>query len=306
MTVLTRIGHFYQHTLTRSDKILMSLILLTALLACIYVSINHWVTHFSGYYYTPCSFVRMSPAMLVVLLAACHWRKLMPTRVFSFTIAYTYLFFILLVLSWAETGQQFTPFPTIDRRLLYADWWLGFNTQTVLRWVAHHPILKDILNWAYNTLVFQIFAVVLFLGLSGKVTHIYRLFNIVLITFIMGSIIYYFFPTTAPASVIASPHFLEESRLTGEKFYWVHHFFPVVSYRGGMIAFPSFHVIWAVLLCMAVYFNKWVFYPLCVLNSLLISATILLGWHYLVDVMASFVIVVVGIGLNYYLFSFKS
>ncbi len=55
---------------------------------------------------------------------------------------------------------------------------------------------------------------------------------------------------------------------------------------GGMIAFPSFHVAWAVLTTYAALPVRRLFWAVAALNVLVVASTVLLGWHYLVDVPA--------------------
>ena len=66
----------------------------------------------------------------------------------------------------------------------------------------------------------------------------------------------------------------------------------VVTWRGaeGLIAFPSFHAIWAVLLAAAFYRRGWIFWPIAALNLLVIASTITTGMHYFTDVLAGLAI----------------
>jgi membrane-associated phospholipid phosphatase len=70
-----------------------------------------------------------------------------------------------------------------------------------------------------------------------------------------------------------------------------------ISWRGaqGLIEFPSFHTIWAVLLAAAFARTRF-FWPMAILNALVVASTIPAGMHYFVDVWAGLAISAVVIG----------
>jgi membrane-associated phospholipid phosphatase len=107
---------------------------------------------------------------------------------------------------------------------------------------------------------------------------------------LIGFIVYYFFPTTAPASVLHSDYFIKEQLATGLKFTQIHQYIQPTTLDGGLIAFPSFHVIWA-WLCLYL-IRSWfvVFYVFLFINILLIFSCVMLGWHYFLDIILSFLI----------------
>ena len=109
---------------------------------------------------------------------------------------------------------------------------------------------------------------------------------------IAGSLFYYFFPSSGPAGVFQSSDFLQVQRLTHLKYEQVHSFIPVTTLLGGLIAFPSFHVAWSVLATYAALPRRPLFLALCALNAVVIASTVLLGWHFLVDVPAGLLLAV--------------
>jgi len=54
----------------------------------------------------------------------------------------------------------------------------------------------------------------------------------------------------------------------------------------GIISFPSFHASMAVLFTAAVRGNRYLFVPTFCLNAILLIATVVIGYHYFVDVLA--------------------
>jgi len=123
---------------------------------------------------------------------------------------------------------------------------------------------------------------------------VHEFYFLLLVSMIIGFVFYYFFPTMAPSSVIDSPYFLEEQRATALKFSQIHHYLQPTTIEGGLIAMPSFHVIWAYLCLYAL--RGWpilcgILFPV---NCLLALACILLGWHYPIDLVGSIVVILMS------------
>jgi membrane-associated phospholipid phosphatase len=119
--------------------------------------------------------------------------------------------------------------------------------------------------------------------------------------------IYYFWPTFAPAYVIHHVRFPIEAAQLIERTIRIREYLPYELYPGaGLIAFPSCHVIMGLSSIFSFFYAyqetkqralKRIFIVIAVgsflLNLSLIASTVLLGYHYLVDVIASLVIFLV-------------
>ena len=190
-----------------------------------------------------------------------------------------------------------TPFSPIDNSLVKIDQWMGINTPALMAWTHQHPLFFKLLTLDYKSIAPQIFFIPLVLTTvfsSEKTAQVFYIANMLII--IVGCMIYYFFPTVSPAGVYQSVYFSKPEQDTAIRFYEVHHHLKITVFDGGLIAFPSFHVMWAVLLTYACRtLHKWIFYPVLCINSLMILSTLLLGWHYLIDVIAAFLLVAVAI-----------
>lgn len=192
-------------------------------------------------------------------------------------------------------GIATTPFTPIDKHLLHVDQLLGVHTLKLMAWTHYHTSIRKLLNFAYESLVLQLLIIPFSLACLNARQRLRMFLNAQLATFLIGGMIYYFFPTTAPSGILHSPYFTHLQLDTSLRFYEVHHFLPVTSNKGGLIAFPSFHVVWAILLTYCTIKYKWIFYPLVVLNCFLVVSTVFLGWHYLVDAIAGGVLGFLGI-----------
>ncbi len=288
--------NFYIQHVTREARVIFGLVLLAFSLGCLAIAVNALTTQYPGFDYLPLRWVFLAPAVFVVLWLATAFNDKSPRMAF-FTRTYCTYFFIAIAFSVITNGIQFTPFPPIDQWLLHLDQVIGFQTMSLMHWTAQHHAIKKILELAYEFLNIEMLLIPLILPLFKDEKRVHRLFIAMLISFLIGTAIYYFFPTSAPVSVIDSPYFLSSEHATALKFYQIHHYVPVTTGDGGLIAFPSFHVVWAILLCYAVRGKHWLFYPLVLINLLVIASTLLLGWHYLVDVIAGAILAMVAITL---------
>ncbi len=222
--------------------------------------------------------------------------KLTYPRTSTFFWGYTAFFLSLFAnLVLAQTIQA-TPFSPIDHRLAKIDTGMGIHALALMAWVYHHPLIHRSLNIFYDLLVLELFLIpILLICINAR--HALMVFFITqLSTLIIGAMIYYFFPTEAPSGIFYSPLFSEMQRHTSLRFYEIHHYIHAqLPSDGGLVAFPSFHVIWVILLSYALKDIRYLFYPIAVINLIIIASTVLLGWHYFCDVMSGMIIAVTGI-----------
>jgi hypothetical protein len=201
--------------------------------------------------------------------------------------ASVYLLIINLI-SISTTAIQYTPYPPIDKEILYIEQrYLNFDLKTTMDWLGSSPSFSKLGDRVYRFLIYEVFSIPLLLIYFKQYRRLYNFYFMILFTWLIGSLVYYYFPTTAPASVIDSLYFSQEQYLTGLKFWQLHHFIQPVASEGGMISMPSFHVIWALLFVYLL--RPWpiIFCVFTAFNSMIILFCVLLGWHYLLDVIAS-------------------
>jgi membrane-associated phospholipid phosphatase len=197
--------------------------------------------------------------------------------------------FITFVVAWASIVT--TPFVIIDYHLAQWDSYLGFNILDLMNWAHQYPRLISVLSFSYFSWEYQVPLAPLLLALLKKPKEINRYLIASGICFLIMMMIYYFFPTIAPAGIMHSQYFNDTHYNLVTRYYEIHQSLPISVISSGIISFPSGHVIYALLVLVALRSVKIVFYPMLVINFFLIIATMALGYHYLVDVIASFVIV---------------
>lgn len=190
--------------------------------------------------------------------------------------------FCVLMYAVAATGR-----PLVDDWLSRADAVCGVYLPAVVAWTRAHPNVERLLQFAYNSLLWQTPLVIVLLGFTGDRLRLEGFVR----QFMIGSLIcaaiftlwpaagpfaaYGFDPSPTQARYLEHLHGLREGSRK------------VVTWREaeGLITFPSFHTCWAILLAGAV--RRWpmVFAASVLLNGLVIMSTLTTGWHYFADVL---------------------
>lgn len=305
MTDLKSIANtFFNQKLKREDKLLYIAIAINALVGLTLILVNHFTHQFQGNEFFSAPWERATIPLIFLSLLVVYFRDIVSERVGL--VIHTFAFYCLALSAGLllAAGIQVTPFPTIDHWLLAADLSLGFHQSALITAVSHIHWLQQIFYWAYDMLIPELTLVPFVMAFLLCKRSVWVFLFSMVTTYLVGTLIYYFFPTAAPASVIHNPHFTYAMHDTYLKFYEIHHHLKVTATDGGLIAFPSFHVIWACLVVYATRHKKWLFYPALICNAFLIGSTVCLGWHYLLDVLASFVIAGAGITIAEKLYSY--
>lgn len=275
------------------DKVLHSLVGLIFFLSLVMGAVNARFFHFTVIDFSILPFTVILGLIVlwcVGILFYARWPRL-SLLLTSFSQSFLFLVVMCYVISWAIT----TPFPLIDHTLLKFDHFFQFSTLGLMGWTYHQPWLEQLFSFCYDTWLFQLLLTPLLLALFKDRVGIDRYFTATFLALSIGILIYYFFPTIAPAGILQSPFFSSDQHALVTRFYEVHHSLPITTYSGGLIAFPSFHVINALIVMYTWRRYAWVFLPLLLVNLFSVIATVALGYHYLTDVVAGFFIAFLSI-----------
>lgn len=218
------------------------------------------------------------------------------SRVSAAGLELLYFFGVMSLVALATNATQLTPFTPIDNKIIAFEHAVHIDMAAVVEWTHQHPYFKLLLSLLYDSLPYQMCVIPLLVLALGKFNLLRDYYLLLLITTLVGFTFYYFYPTTAPASVINSPFFSPYQRATGLKFQQLHQHINPYTIEGGLIALPSFHAIWALLCVYLVKQWRTIFFILLVINLALIASCVLLGWHYPSDVIAAAILV----SLSYY------
>lgn len=254
------------------------------------LSYNAWVTGYPGNNYFPPNSVQIYLSLFLSLFGfqILFGSEARATKV-SKELIYLVIVYSLIALS--INAIQYTPFLPIDDELVAFEARLySFYLPDAMEWLNKFPTLKELLHFSYKSLDWQLFLIPLVLVSFDKIEKLREYYFLLLFTGLIGFTFYYFFPTTAPASMFQSPYFEESQYATGLKFWQIHQHIQPTTVAGGMISIPSFHVIFAWICLFSLREWKILYTPLFINNLFLFSSCVLLGWHYLIDIVASFML----------------
>jgi membrane-associated phospholipid phosphatase len=286
---------FIKQKLTPFTKALYLFVALNALIGVILLIVNHFTYHYTGNLWYGPIWQRATLPLIGLSIFLVYFQDIISDRLRL--VMYVFVFYCLSLLAGLilTQGVQLTPFPTIDHWLLHVDQALGFNQNHLINFAYAHSTLHSLLVTAYDSVTWQLVLLPFIMALLLCERSVKVFLLAMLISYPVGLLIYYFFPATAPASMLHNSNLISMQHDTYIKFYQIHHYLKITTVAGGLVVVPSFHIIWAVLLTYLTRNKKWIFYPLLVWNIILACSTVSLGWHYLVDVTAG--IVVAGIAI---------
>lgn len=264
---------------------------LTIFLALVILVINFFIFKFSGNNYLPPDAILIFIPLLLIMLGS-NLLLSKNNKIFEGSKELLYYFLIMAIIAVATNAIQYTPFSPIDHQLIALEATYGIHIAEIFLWTLQYPFLIKLLNCVYNTLPYQmaLCPILVIFFKNNSTVYLREYYFLLFITTLLGFSIYYFYPTVGPASSVKGVNFFQEQYATGIKFTEIHQHLTPSTNLGGLIAFPSFHVIWAWLCLYLVRSFRILFGLLFVVNLSLVASCVLLGWHYLVDILGSFIV----------------
>lgn len=187
--------------------------------------------------------------------------------------------------------------PRIDGALAAADRMLGFDWVGVMTSVAGHPALNRLLFLSYNTVLPEIALTVVVLGWRGNAEKIYCFCLAVALGALICILIWALAPSFGAMSVYHLPPAIARALAVSVDGAYGDALLAMLkkgpgfispSDLRGLIGFPSYH---GVLALIAIWYARYLprlFWPLLVLNILVLVATPVQGGHHMIDALASF------------------
>lgn len=192
--------------------------------------------------------------------------------------------------------------PFFDSTLVYIDSSLNVNSASIVLWLRQYDIWHDIFSFIYQSYYFEWITLVLYFTYRGKWLHLQRFLTqfmiaaplaifISIFTPAQGSFVWYHYtPSLYCASALQ--HVLE-----------LRHQILDISTVDGVVTFPSFHTIMALIYAYNFRFErKIIFIPVLILNLLIIFSCLPIGQHYLADILGALPVFMVVIWLEKLIF----
>jgi hypothetical protein len=230
--------------------------------------------------------------VLIFLTVSCCYRRLRPDPWISFGAEACAQLTLVLSLGIALSYPLATAgFPYCDALLNGADRWLRLDWRTYLHFINDHATLA-VLTWlAYRSMLFQFTVLAVALVTASRIARLQQyilasglalFLTLAVFTFMPAGGIYSFLQIQPVEFANLSPIMTHNQTLlldglrTGRQ--------TMVDQMQGLITFPSFHAVWAILFAWGFYPIKQLRFGAIMLNLFVIASTPIQGAHYFIDI----------------------
>jgi membrane-associated phospholipid phosphatase len=208
----------------------------------------------------------------------------------------TYLFVLVPPLALLDYGVATLDRPLCDGLFATIDAAIGFDWIAHLAWVHAEPWLGIVLSVAYKSSMAQIALVILVLSFLGRFDRLREFVQLFLVTAIATTFVSGALPAAGAYVHYAPPAELAVGLDPRNGIWHLHHFEDLrnglmtkinLDHVEGLVTFPSFHTMLAIITAWAVRAVRYVATPVAFLNALVILSTLSIGGHYLIDVIVA-------------------
>jgi membrane-associated phospholipid phosphatase len=246
-----------------------------------------WNAYVGLTWQTPIAVAGVIVVPSLFLLMALIFSTALPNRRFAEITLYFALWAVFPIFGIQLSYLAATlDFPLRDTLFTKADAILGFDWRTWAALAWRYPTFIKVLIWCYQSNLYQPLALVLIFSIFGPRGRNREFLSAMAIASIVTIVVAGLFPTFGPNEAYGIPsgwHTVLTQLRTGTQ-----RPLPYV----GIVSFPSYHTSMAIILTAATRSNRWVFIASSIVNSLMVVATVPIGYHYLVDLIAGALIAV--------------
>lgn len=187
--------------------------------------------------------------------------------------------------------------PLVDRELDAFDQACDVSVPAIWNWAQGHPTAAGLLRLAYDSLLPQTAIVIAVLGFTADRRRLETFLRAFMIAALLAVGMFLLLPAEGPFATHRLSASADQTR-------FLEHFHALrsgsrtlVSYHAaeGLIAFPSFHATWAILLTWAFHGRRRWFVAFAMLNSLVIVSTLTTGWHYFADIIGGGIVALIAL-----------
>ncbi len=180
---------------------------------------------------------------------------------------------------------------------------MGLDWMALFAVFQRYPVLVELGGRAYSSFYWQFLTVCLLLFASNRTAKGWRFISAWTITLIATALLYPFFTANGPYL-----HFgivPGDIPNLGRDFPWTTgpmieairsgHNTDVVGSMSGLVYFPSVHTAGAIMFIWAWWENRWLRWPMVLLNLAMLAATPVIGFHYFTDMVGGAIVALLAI-----------
>jgi len=188
-----------------------------------------------------------------------------------------------------------SPAPVVDANLARFDSAIGFSTASVVRLLAHHPVIRETLEIIYSSPLLLLLAAIVIPPYLGRERDSQRLILSVTIAGILTAALFAILPAAGPWTVSGITPTAEQAK-EAQYLALLKSVSPMRLDSGlaGVVAFPSFHVVLAILPAIALWPMRRIRYVATTLAAAVCISTVTTGWHYVIDVFGGAAVVFIS------------
>ena len=234
---------------------------------------------------------------LFALAGYCYFRKL-SWRLADCANAFAFATISLMVCGLVSCIGLRAGFPLADSLLYRTDTLIGFDTPKIVQFVAARPLVSQLLYFAYNSSGPLCIALALWLLFQKDRVRFWGIVVTLVVSMQIIGVVSILFPARGGAISLGLDALQGNGLPVGSGTYFANafsHFYygtdPIVMLKDmqGVVAFPSFHTVMALVVMQACSASglRW---PALAWSVLTIVSTIPMGGHYVVDLAAGFIV----------------
>ena len=195
-------------------------------------------------------------------------------------------------------------FSLIDNALVFIDSLFIYPFPSIVMWFRAHPEWDIFFAFIYNSFLYQFPLVIFYFSARGKVLLLQRFVMQFMIASCLTALLSGIFPALGPYVFYG----YTPSPALGEalnKLLEIRQGIVNISVQAGIVTFPSFHVIMALIYIYTFRGERtFVFIPIVLLNLLLIFSCLPIGQHYFADLLGAIPVFVLTIWLDNLLYKY--
>lgn len=194
-----------------------------------------------------------------------------------------------------------SPFPLQDHLLAFLDaHYFHFSEAAFATYCAHNfGVWLTVFKLFYASWHVVVFAPLFYFAWYKDTYNLVRAIFITFMTMLIGYILFYLVPAVGPANAFPNClHLVQLEKGLAHAIVLMHQGIePTTLVDYALVTFPSYHVIDALLVAYFFFASSVWRWPTIIWTAMTVLSTLVIGEHYLVDVLAGFAVVLVSIPL---------